>query len=131
MVGIRKMVLTKYIQNLDGNWTQKGIQKVLEERNLWPVKGLNLECTKPKCFNCQVVADCKVCEKGKRCNLCKAPRAHSALNCSKSRKCDTCAYREENCQCISKKYCATCAIKKGKCADCKELPPKCTSDSKF
>ena len=119
------------IHEPNGNWTQKEIQKVLAERNLWPAKSLNLEYTKLKCFNCQVAADCKVCEKRKRCNLCKAPRLHSTLNCSKYRKCDTCAYREEHCQCISKKYYATCTIKNGKYADCKELPPKCTSDSEF
>lgn len=30
----------------NGQLTQKGIQKVLEERNLWPLKGLKLECLK-------------------------------------------------------------------------------------
>lgn len=28
-------------------------------------KGINLECIKLKYFNCQVVADCKICEKEK------------------------------------------------------------------
>ena len=31
---------------------QKGIQRVLEERNLGPSKGLRLECPKPKCNRC-------------------------------------------------------------------------------
>ena len=31
-------------QKVNGNWTQKGIQQVLEEQNLWPVGGVNLEC---------------------------------------------------------------------------------------
>ncbi len=32
--------------------TQKELQKVLEERRLWPAKKLNLSCLKPKRFNC-------------------------------------------------------------------------------
>ena len=118
-------------QDEDGKWVQKGVQRILKERQLWPIRGLNLECPKPKCFNCQVAADCKTCIKGHKCNLCKASRNHIVLNCSKNRQCNACAYREEHCQCVSKKYCATCSIKKGKCADCEDLPPKCTSDSKF
>lgn len=117
-------------QEPNGQRTQKGIQRVLEERDLWPTGGLNLECSKPKCFNCQVAADCKVCTKGHKCDLCKAPRIHSASDCSKNRKCDACADREKNCCCVSKKYCSTCAIKKGKCGDCEDLPPKCATDSK-
>lgn len=37
--------------NEKNQWTQKGIQKVFEERGLWPAKELNLSCPKPKCFN--------------------------------------------------------------------------------
>ena len=55
-------------QKEDGTWCQKGIQKVLEERTLWPQRGLKLECPKPKCFNCEVMANCKDCIKGHRCD---------------------------------------------------------------
>ena len=41
----------------------KGIQRVLEERNLWPSKRLNLECPKPRCLNCQVKTEYKICVK--------------------------------------------------------------------
>ena len=59
--------------NDKNQWIQKGIQKVLEERGLWPAKGLNVSYLKPKCFNCQVVVDCKICVKGHKCDTCKAP----------------------------------------------------------
>lgn len=62
----------------DGTLVQKGIQRILEERNLWPEKGLNMECLKPKCFNCEVAANCKMCEKGHRCDSCKTPYEHSS-----------------------------------------------------
>lgn len=48
-------------QDEQGKIVQKEIQKVLEERNLWPTRGLKLECTKPKCFNYQIVSECKIC----------------------------------------------------------------------
>ena len=119
-------------QEPNGQWTQKGIQKVLEERNLWPVKGLKLECSKPKCFNCQVAADCKICVKGHKCDLCKTPKQHSGTAiCTKNRKCDACALREEKCHCVTKKYCSACSVKKGKCIDCEDLPPKCINDGNY
>lgn len=51
-------------QDEERKWVQKGVQCIVEERQLWPTRGLNLECPKPKCFNCQVAADCKICIKG-------------------------------------------------------------------
>lgn len=51
-------------QDPQGKWIQKGIQRVLEERNLWPIRGVNLECSRPKCFNCQVASECSACTKG-------------------------------------------------------------------
>lgn len=119
------------VQDANGKWIQKGIQKVLEERNLWPAEGLNLECSRPKCFNCQAIADCQLCVKGRKCDLCKAPRQHSSHNCSKNRRCDACVHRDEQCQCVPKKHCLTCSAKKGKCADCQDLPPKCSTNCKF
>ena len=118
-------------QKEDGTWCQKRIQKVLEERTLWPQKGLKLECPKPKCFNCEVMANCKDCIKDHRCDTCKAPKNHSFFNYSKIRKCDSCAHRELICQCMTKKYCATCSVKKTKCMDCEDLLPKCISDCKY
>ena len=118
-------------QDKDRKWVQKGVQRNLEEQQLWSTNGLNLECPKPKCFNCQVVADCKIYIKGHKCNLCKAPQNHSIPNYSKNEQCNACAYRKEHYQCVSKKYCATCSIKKEKCTDCEDLPPKCTSNGKF
>ena len=102
----------------------------MEERNLWPSEGLNLECLKPKCFNYQVVVECKICVKKHKYELYKIPRQHSRITtCIKNRRYDTYTHKEENCQCIRKKYCTTCTIKKRKCADCKELPPKCTTNN--
>ena len=117
---------------VNGQGIPKEIQRVLEEKNLWPSGGLNLKCLKPKCFNCQVAAECKICVKRHKCELCKILRQHSGTaTCTKNRRYDVCANKEENCQCIEKKYCNTCAIKKGKCADCKELSPKCTTNGNF
>ena len=82
-------------QAANGQWTQKGIQKILEEQNLWPVKGLRLECPKPKCFNCQVAADCEIRVKGHKCDLYKTPKQHSGTAIyTKNWKCDACALRE-------------------------------------
>ena len=53
-----------------GAWQQKGVQRVLEERGL-PDGGLNLECPKPKCDNCQLMAACKSCVKKQTCDSCK------------------------------------------------------------
>ena len=103
----------------------------MEKWQLWPTKSLNLECPKPKCFNCQFATDCKIFIKSHKCDLYKAPQNHNILNYSKNQHCDAYAYRKEQCQCVSKKYCATCSIKKRKCADCEDLSPNCTSDDKF
>lgn len=108
--------------------TQKGVQKVLEERGVWPVGGLNLSCPKPKCFNCQVTAECKICEKKYKCDTCKLPHQCSFTTCLKTRRCDACVCREEICQCVSKKYCTIYSVKKGKCGDCEDLPPKCPTN---
>lgn len=59
-------------QDDKGKWIQKKVQRILEKRQLWPIKGLNLECPKLKCFNCQVAVDCKIRIKSQKCNLCKA-----------------------------------------------------------
>src|SRR5467141_172319 len=37
----------------------KGIERILREHNLWPDKGLLLECPKPRCEPCQTLQRCK------------------------------------------------------------------------
>ena len=63
---------------------RKEIQKILEEKGIWPQKRLKLSYLKPKCFNCQVAAECKICVKGHKCEICKIPKVCSSLNCSKN-----------------------------------------------
>ena len=53
-----------FFEDDSGKRCQKGIQMVLEERGLWPEDGLPLECFKPKCNNCQVMATCQSYTKG-------------------------------------------------------------------
>lgn len=118
-------------QEINRQFTQKKVQRVLEERSLWPHKDLNLECPKPKCFNCEVAANCKICEKGHKCDSCKAPKNHSSDTCSKARKCNAYTNREMICAYVTKKYCATCSMKKGRCAECEDLSPKYTTNSKL
>ena len=117
---------------VNGQYILKEIQRVIEEKNLWPFRGLNLECLKPKCFNYQVVVECKICVKRHKYELYKILRQYSGTaTCTKNRRCNTCAQREANCQCVGKTYCTTCAIKKGKCANWKKLLPKCTTNGNF
>lgn len=118
-----------YTENTDGTRCQKGIQRVLEERNLWSTKGLKLTCPSPKCFDCQLAAECKLCVNETRCEGCRNPKEHSGIaECTSQRKCDACVLRQIQCQCIPKKYCLRCEKQKGKCGDCEELPPKCSSN---
>ncbi len=56
---------------------QKGIQAILEERGLWPVKGVRLSCEQPKYTNCQSLSTCTVCVKGRKCEACKETKEHS------------------------------------------------------
>lgn len=111
----------------DDSLIPKSIQRVLEEKRLWPESGLNLECLKPKCYHCQSMVDCKSCVKGSQCQRCKIPVIHNAFY-SKARKCDTCIQRKASCQYVAKQYCTKCSSKKGKCMDCEELPPQCISE---
>lgn len=57
--------------NKNNQKTQKSIQKVLEEKTLWIAKELNLSYPKSKCFNCQIVVDCKIYIKRHKYNKCK------------------------------------------------------------
>lgn len=71
-----------------------------------------------------MTADCKVCIKGHRCDSHKAPKNHSANDCFKTRKCDACASQRSFVHVSEKTLVVICTAKKGKCADCEELPPK-------
>ena len=113
------------------SWTPKLIQQVLREKNLWPIDGLNLECPKKKYSHCRAALECTNCVKGTKCELCKSVKKQSSNMCSNTRKCDACVQRSLDCKCISKKYCVSYVERKGKCADCKNLPLKCSSNSKF
>ena len=111
--------------------TQKGVERVLKERGLWPTGGLNVECSKQRCPKCQAVADCKVCIKGVKCDSCKRPKVHSST-CGNGRECDACVKRRKDCTCVSKKFCPSCDKKKiGKCEECEQLPAKCMSNGKI
>jgi hypothetical protein len=111
----------------------KGIQRVLEERKLWPSAGLLLECPKPRCDDCaSALANCKDCIKCTRCESCKQEKVHSSQNCNKKEPCDNCRQRKERCQCVRKQTCISCKkIQKGECDDCKNIPPKCSTESKL
>ena len=101
------------------------------ERGLWPRVNLNLECPKPKCLECQAIVDCKICVEGKRCDSCKIPNVHNNTNCGNGRSCDACEERKKRCKCTRKVYCPRRANQKlgGKCQECENMPPKCTSNN--
>ena len=109
----------------------KGIQRVLEERKLWPSNGLLLECPKQRCSKepCQNSLKCKVCVKGSRCQSCKEKKVHSGA-CTPKRICDNCYRRKQRCGCVQKKACDPCKKRQTEgCKDCDSLPPKCNSES--
>lgn len=109
----------------------KGIQRVLEERKLWPSNGMILECPRKKCSKerCQNLLKCKGCIKGSRCESCKEKKVHSGT-CTPKRICDNCHGRKERCRCVPKQTCAPCRtrLREG-CKDCDSLSSKCTSES--
>lgn len=74
--------------------------------------------------------NCKTCEKEHRYDFYKTSYEHSSIR-SKTRKCDTFAYRATICRCVNKKYYTTCSLKKRKCIDYEELSPKFTTNSKL
>ena len=111
----------------------KGIQRVLEERRVWPAEGLNLECPAPRCEPCSELANCTNCIRGKRCDTCKAVIVHSGqYKCTPKRRCDNCVHRKNICSCVQKQTCNPCQerAKRG-CTDCDALPPKCSSESQL
>lgn len=59
---------------------------------------------------------------------CKIPRECNTLNYYKNQRCDACTYKEEICQCVSKKYYTICIKRKRKYRDYEDLLPKCTTN---
>ncbi len=111
---------------------QKGIQRILKERELWPQEGLRLECPTPKCGACTEMVKCKDCVKAKRCEPCKEKRVHSSPKCIPQRKCDACVKRKDSCSCTVKIFFARCTRKTGrKCEDCEDLPERHEKLGKF
>lgn len=83
--------------NNKSQWTQKEIQRILEEQRLRPAKGLNLCCFKPKCFNCQIATNCKICIKGYKCDTYKIPQKYSLTSCSKNWNCNAYIHSQKLC----------------------------------
>ena len=74
------------------------MQKILEKQNLWSIKRLKLECSKPKYFYCQVVANYKIYIKGHKYNLCKTPKQYRGTTTfTKNQKYNAYTLREEKC----------------------------------
>lgn len=77
------------------------------------------------------MANCKICIKYHKYNICKAPKNHNSISYSKSKKCDEYVYWKLICECVTKKYYITCLVKKRKYLDCEDLFLKCTFNNKF
>ena len=110
---------------------QKSIQRVLEERNLWPSKRLKLECPKPKC-NCYVEkTKCKECVKAKQCKSYKKKKEHSNPKCTSQRRCDAYVIKRNICICTLRILCVQCNKNTVKnFEDCDELLEKHEGTSK-
>lgn len=110
---------------------QKGLQQVLNERGLWPIGGLRLECPKNLCSKCQSVKNCRICQKGTRCEKCRQKKVCTGP-CTNRRKCDGCERRRTCTDCVSKhkcEYCMSYTVKN--CFQCGEMPVKCTGNREF
>ena len=91
-----------------------------------------MECINPKCFNCQLIAEYKICVKGHKCDSCKVSKEYTkSITCFKNRKCDACVLWEECYQYVTKKYCINFTGKKEKCIDYKDLLPKCINNGNY
>lgn len=56
------------------------------------------------------MANCKICIKNHKYDICKAIKNHSSISYSKVRKYDWCAYWESIYKCIIKKYFAIYSV---------------------
>lgn len=77
------------------------------------------------------MANCKICIKDHRYDICKAPKNHTFSNCSKIWKYNLYMYQESIYQYGIRKYYTTCLIKKGKSIDCEDLSSTYTPNSQF
>lgn len=118
---------TQIQQMVDANGIPKGIQRVLEERGLWR-QGLKLECTKPKCDDCERRAKCTSCKKGVICQQCR--RKKQCIGpCTRTSKCGECKRRAKCKDCRKKECCDDCARHTGrKCKSCEKLPARCSAE---
>jgi len=115
-----------------GKRVQKGLQRVLEERGLWPEGGLRLERPKNLCARCVPVKNCRICKSGQKCAECKKKKVCSGP-CSHRRKCDECEHRRTCENCTTRKRCTRCT-EYGSCRNCPtcaSMPPRCTSQGIF
>ena len=121
------------LEGLEGGMrVQKGLQRVLEERGLWPEAGLRLECPKNLCAKCVPVKNCRICKSGQKCAECRKKKVCSGP-CSRRRKCDECERRRTCQNCTSRKRCTRCT-EYGSCRNCPtcaSMPPRCTSQGIF
>ncbi len=79
----------------------KEIPKFLIEKRLWPATELNLEYSKPKCYNCHMIADSKRCIKYTWCQTCWEKKDHRG-SFGSGQKYDAYVAQKRNCQCVSK-----------------------------
>lgn len=86
---------------------------------------------KLKYFNCEVITNSKIYIKDHKYEIYKVLKNHNSISYSKDKKCDVYVYWKSSCKCVTKKYYATYLVKKEKYLNCKNLPPKCTSNNKF
>jgi len=112
---------------------QKGIRRILEERNLWPKGGdrLLLECPKKLCVSCLAVKSCKECIAGTQCTQYRKERVCSSYY-TRRRKCDECEWLQTCSLCTKKIYCLRCRYYSTKeCVDCAELGARYEGTIKF
>lgn len=91
-----------------------------------------MECVKLKCFNCQIVIECKIYIKKHKYNIYKVLKKYNRfITYSKNWKCNTYTLQKEYYQYVIKKYYINCIRKKGKCIDYKDLPSKYISNNNY
>ncbi len=79
-----------------------------------------------------MTADCQICIKRHEYNLCKTLKQNIGTAIyTKNQKCDTCSLKEKKCQCVTKKYCSLCSVKKRNYIDRKDWLPKCINHGNY
>lgn len=97
-------LLQTNLANGQSTLVQKRIQVVTIKQKLWPPGGVQLDCEKPKCGTCQLLATYTVCVKKRECDLCKEAKDHNG-HYTKQRIYNTCNFQKRQCQCVITKYC--------------------------